>query len=243
MKTLSRDKNLFLVSSAINATHGIYDPKTRLLQTTQTCSSILKKINANIILLDGGSEPLNEAQTKIISKYCKAIINFSESDYAKQFQSTNNWDIVKNGIEIYMFKYFMDLMCSNKIDGMSEVQRVFKMSGRYVLDNSFKRQVHIKAKDKIVIKKEVRSQFRPGLTKGIDKQYMSRLWSFDISLKEYVKEFYDKSFEHFKNLLSTGNYADIEHLLYYFLDEKLLKKVSKIGVSGTVASNGLMVTD
>jgi hypothetical protein len=235
--------NLFLVSSAINAKHGIYSSDTRILQTIQTCLSIAKTNSSSIIILDGGSEKLSENQTKQLSKYCNGIINFSESDYAKHFQSINNWDIVKNGIEIYMFKCFMKAICENNIQYPETIKRIYKISGRYILNDTFNSEIHLRAKNKIVIKKEMNSQFDSNITNGIKKQYMSRLWSFDISLREYIKDFYEKSFDYFKIMISNGKYIDIEHLLYYFLDKSLIKKVKTIGVTGTIASNGLIIID
>jgi hypothetical protein len=137
----------------------------------------------------------------------------------------------------------MKAICENNIQYPETIKRIYKISGRYILNNTFNSEIHLRAKNKIVIKKEMNSQFDSNITNGIEKQYMSRLWSFDISLREYIKDFYEKSFDYFKIMISNGKYVDIEHLLYYFLDKSLIKKVKTIGVTGTIASNGLIIID
>jgi len=45
------------------------------------------------------------------------------------------------------------------------------------------------------------------------------------------------------NVLNSGGYIDIEHLLFSHLREELIQRISKIGVQGNIAPNGNRVSD
>jgi hypothetical protein len=228
-------KNLFLVSSAINAKHGIYTPRERFLQTYESCKSIKDRChNADIILIDGGLKPINDGQQEKLSKYVHEFMYYGDHPRVKEIQQSNNHDIVKNLIEIFMF---MDVL--NKSE-FSEYSRIFKMSGRYTLNENFDINKH---NDPIVIRGPYTSQFPPQVTGGLELQYMSRLWSFDISQHQHVAEVYKKMFDHMITRLEQGGYVDIEHLLYHYLDKSKVVNVDKVGVSGNIAPNGYGVEE
>ena len=83
------------------------------------------------------------------------------------------------------------------------------MSGRYVLNDDFDLEKHVSAKDKIVVRGPYTSQFNAQITCGVTLQYMSRLWSFDASLIDYIVEVYKQMFGHMQNRLQEGGYIDI----------------------------------
>jgi hypothetical protein len=228
-------KNLFLLSSAINAKHGIYSPRERFNQTLATCVSIKKRCpNSDIIMVDGGLKPANESQIEKLSPYITDFMFYGDRLPVQEIQKSTNHDIVKNLIEIFMF--------TDVLDGpdFSQYSRIFKISGRYTLNENFDVSKHV---GPIVIRGPYTSQFPPHVTGGIELQYMSRLWSFDISQHEYVAEVYKKMYEHMKRRLDDGGYVDIEHLLYHHLDKNLVTNIEKIGVSGHIAPNGSEVDE
>ena len=236
-----KSESVFLVSSAIHAKHGIYDAKTRLDQTIKTCKSIRNKCDAEIILLDGGHEHITEQEQEILSKYIDKFYSFVDEDNIKQIQQVPNHDIVKNMIEIIMFGSFFDRI--NAEGWQNNYKRIFKMSGRYTLNDSFDYDKHMKATDKIVIRGPFTSQFAPNITGDVTLQYMSRLWSFDTTLLSYVKSAYFDMLKHMVERLNAGGYIDIEHLLYDHLDAKLIENIGTLGVQGNIAPNGMGVSD
>jgi len=228
-------KTLFLVSSAINAKHGIYSPRERFNQTLATCVSIKERCpNSDIIMVDGGIKPVNDAQMQKLSAYITDFMFYGDRLPVKEIQQSTNHDIVKNLIEIFMF---MDVL--NGPD-FSQYSRVFKISGRYTLNENFDVNKHV---GPIVIRGPYTSQFPPQVTGGIELQYMSRLWSFDISQHDYVGEVYKRMYEHMKRRLEEGGYVDIEHLLYHHLDKNLVVNIDQIGVTGNIAPNGYGVKE
>ena len=129
-------------------------------------------------------------------------------------------------------------------DGWREkYKRIFKMSGRYMLNEDFNYDKHLQAKDKVVIRGPFTSQFRQETTGGVSLQYMSRLWSFDAFLLPYVRDLYTDMFNHMTERLNAKGYIDIEHLLFHHLDPILIENIGKLGVEGNIAPNGARVSD
>jgi len=233
--------SVFLVSSAIHAKHGVYDTQTRLEQTIETCKSIRNKCDAEIILLDGGYQDITKEERDILSQYIDKFYTFSDAENIQQIQQVPNHDIVKNMIEIIMYGSFFDKAIE---DGWREkYKRIFKMSGRYTLNDDFNYDKHMQAVDKIIVRGPFTSQFRQETTGGITLQYMSRLWSFDAFLLPYVRDLYTDMFNHMTERLNAKGYIDIEHLLFHHLDPVLIENIGKLGVEGNIAPNGARVAD
>ncbi len=87
------------------------------------------------------------------------------------------------------------------------------------------------------------SQFSAELTGGINHQYMSRLWSCDTSLMDYLVRLYRVMLTDFFEIVNIGRYIDIEHLLYKHLDRGITTSADNIGVTGLLAPNGAVIKD
>ena len=232
---------VFLVSSAIHAKHGVYDTQTRLEQTIETCKSIRNKCDADIIILDGGYQDITEKERDILSPHINKFYSFADADNVKQLQQVPNHDIVKNMIEIIIFGSFFDKVTE---DGWREkYKRMFKMSGRYTLNDDFNYDKHMQAKDKVIIRGPFTSQFKSEITGGVSLQYMSRLWSFDASLVRYIAECYQRMYAHMITRVNNGGYIDIEHLLFNYLNPAFIRVPDKIGIEGGIAPNGTQVSE
>lgn len=109
-------KSLFVVSSAIHTRFGVYDAETRLNQTIETCKSIRARCDADIIVLDGGQERITQEERDILSPYIDRFYDFAEEPTVQEIQKAggNNWDIVKNMIEIVMFGSFFELLSKGR---------------------------------------------------------------------------------------------------------------------------------
>jgi len=232
---------VFLVSSAIHAKHGIYDTQTRLEQTIETCKSIRNKCDAEIVVLDGGYQDITKTERDILSQYIDKFYSFADAENVQQLQQVPNHDIVKNMIEIIIFGSFFDKAVED--EWRKKYKRIFKMSGRYTLNDDFNYDKHLQAKDKVVIRGPFTSQFKSEITGGVSLQYMSRLWSFDGFLLPYVRDIYTDMFNHMTDRLNAKGYIDIEHLLFHHLDPVLIENIGKLGVEGNIAPNGASVAD
>ena len=232
-------KHCFIVTSAVNSRFGIYKPEERLIQTVVTIRSIKQKVpDAKIVVMEVTGVSPTEQQVATLSSECDVFLDFTEEpDVQALYTSTDNWDVVKNGTEIMCFGRALKLL---KEDGEFEgIDRIHKMSGRYVINDGFDTSFYEQAEvaDKIIIGKKHASQFPVELTTQ-PWQYMARLWSWPIALLDEVIAVYDNSWNHFTERVTHGGYTDIEHVLAKFLDQTHVHEVDSVGVEGAIAPNG-----
>ena len=238
----TQSKSLFLVSSAIHTRFGVYKKYERVEQTIETCKSIRERVpDADIIILDGGEKDVSDEEKQLLSPHIDGFYSFADADNVKAVQKSTSQDVVKNMIEIIMFGSFFDMMA--KEGWNKKYNRIFKVSGRYTLNEHFNYQAHLNAKNKVVIRGPYTSQFTPDITGGIRLQYMSRLWSFDVSLLDYMNTTYFEMFKHMNHVLTNGGYVDIEHLLFDHIDAKAVENIGVLGIQGHIAPNGNGVND
>lgn len=232
-------KHCFIVTSAINSRFGVYTPEERLAQTINTVSSIRAHVpDAEIVIMEVTGTDLAPEQAQALADNCDIFIDFTdEADVRDVYNSTENWDIVKNGTEIMCFGRALKLL--KESGDLDTYDRIHKMSGRYVLNDIFDLDFYNRTDiaDKIVIGKKFKSQFPEAITQQ-SWQYMARLWSWPKALNDEVIKVYDDSFACFAERIANGGYIDIEHVLAKFLNQDHVVEVEEIGVEGSIAPNG-----
>ena len=232
-------KHCFVMTSAVNSKFGVYSPAARLQQTLTTITSIKSYIpDAKIIVMECTGTPLTDSQSDLLEERSDLLIDFSDdAEVQAIYNSTDNWDVVKNSTEILCFGKTLRLCLEDgDFDGCD---RIHKMSGRYVLNSQFAPTMPLYEQhaDRIIIGEKYKSQFPPGVT-GIDLQYMARLWSWPVDITERIIEVYEDSLWYLADRVKQGGYADIEHVLYKFLPADLVTEIPVLGVEGSIAPNG-----
>jgi hypothetical protein len=227
------------MTSAVNSKFGVYSPAARLQQTLTTITSIKSYIpDAKIIVMECTGTPLTDSQSDLLEERSDLLIDYSEdAEVQAIYNSTDNWDIVKNSTEILCFGKTLRLCLEDgDFDGCD---RIHKMSGRYVLNSQFAPTIPLYEQhaDRIIIGEKYKSQFPPGVT-GIDLQYMARLWSWPAEITERIIKVYEDSLYYMADRVKQGGYADIEHVLYKFLPADLVTEIPVLGVEGSIAPNG-----
>lgn len=231
-------KHCFIVTSAINSKFGVFTPEQRLEQTIATIISIKGKIpDAKICIMECCGTPITAEQADQLKAVSDVFIDYSNDPNVQAMYDNDNWDVVKNGTEILCF--------GNAIKELTErgefkgIDRIHKMSGRYVLNEFFDPATYedSEVKSKIVIGVKYKSQFPIEVT-TVPLQYMARLWSWPIELNDEAIEVYDNSFLFFAERLAAGGYVDIEHVLYKFLPQEHVYELTNTGVEGMIAPNG-----
>ena len=227
------------MTSAVNSKFGVYSPAARLQQTLTTITSIKSYIpDAKIIVMECTGTPLTDSQSDLLEERSDLLIDYSEdAEVQAIYNSTDNWDIVKNSTEILCFGKTLRLCLEDgDFDGCD---RIHKMSGRYVLNSQFAPTIPLYEQhaDRIIIGEKYKSQFPPGVT-GIDLQYMARLWSWPVDITERIIKVYEDSLYYLADRVKQGGYADIEHVLYKFLPADLVTEIPVLGVEGSIAPNG-----
>ena len=231
-------KHCFIVTSAINSKFGVFTPKQRLEQTIGTITSIKSKIpTAKIVIMECCGTPLTAEQAQQLNAHCNYFIDYSNDADVQAMYDNDNWDVVKNSTEIMCFSNALEQL--NKAGEFAGIDRIHKMSGRYILNDMFDPDTYdqFTIQDKIIIGPKCRSQFPPELTQ-VPFQYMARLWSWPIGRLSEVIQVYKDSFVFFAERLSAGGYVDIEHVLAKFLNPGHVHEVENLGVEGQIAPNG-----
>ena len=231
-------KHAFVVTSAINSKFGVFKPDVRLTQTVDTINSIKAKIpSAKIIVMECCGEPILPEQELVLRENCDIFIDCSRDPDVQGLYDNDNWDVVKNGTEIMVFSRVLEILKNeNMLEG---IDRIHKMSGRYVLNELFDPETYEQTDvlGKIVIGPKHKSQFPPEVTQ-VPFQYMARLWSWPVSKLTDAIKVYEDSLVFFAERLSQGGYVDIEHVLYKFLPPEQVHEIQNLGVEGCIAPNG-----
>lgn len=231
-------RHSFIVTSAVNSKFGVFKPEERLQQTIDTIKSIKSGIpTALIVIMECCGEPIKPTQEAILRSNCDVFVDYSQDEEVQALYDNDNWDVVKNGTEIMCFGRALAVLAHEGL--FTNIDRIHKMSGRYVLNDMFDAETYEQSdvQDKIVIGPKYKSQFPPEVTQ-VPFQYMARLWSWPTSRVDEVVKVYGDSFIFFAERLSQGGYVDIEHVLAKFLDPANVHEIANLGVEGQIAPTG-----
>lgn len=235
-------KHCFMVSSAINTTIGEFSNEERLEQTLDTIRSIKMKVpDADIIIVECSAFTLTQEQRNLLDINCNMLVTYDSDPHVKEMYERNialgNWDIVKTYTELYCFLGVFKL-CTERNYFMN-IDRVHKMSGRYVLNDEFDALGYEdpEFRNKIIISKRYYSQFKPELVDNIPYCYMTRLWSWPGIITKQIIQSYHNSLMFLRETGKSGQTKlDIEHLLYRFLPSDLVVSVEELGVEGSIST-------
>lgn len=228
----------FIVTSAVNSKFGVFKPEQRLAQTLDTIKSIKSKLpDAKIFVMENCGDPIRKDQEDILRANCDVFVDYSHDEDVQALYDNDNWDVVKNGTEIMTFGRALAVLHHEKM--FEGIDRIHKMSGRYILNDMFDPETYnqLEIADKIIIGPKHNSQFPPEITQ-VPFQYMARLWSWPHSRIDEVVKVYTDSFVFFAERLSQGGYVDIEHVLAKFLNPAVVHEIQNMGVEGQIAPNG-----
>ena len=229
-----------IITSAINTKFGVYTSDERLAQTLATIDSVRTRIpDCKIFLLEISGVSLTATQAKVLTEQVDHLMDFTtDPDVVGLYNSTDNWDVVKNVTEVMCFGTAVKRL-SQDTGALADFQRVFKVSGRYTLDERFDIGFYdaYQNQHSMVIGTKQTSQFPFEVTQ-VEAQYMCRLWSWPTVLNAEVIAAYDNSLRYMYERLAAGGYADIEHCLYKFLDPAKVINRDVMGVVGNIAPNG-----
>lgn len=231
-------KHLFIVTSAINSKFGVFKPEQRLEQTIGTITSIKSKIpDARIVVMECCGTPITATQADALIGVSDHFRDMSHDADVQALYDNDNWDVVKNGTEIMCFGRILNELKNKPI--LDGIDRMHKMSGRYILNDMFDPETYEMSsiQDRIIIGPKYNSQFPREVTQQ-PWQYMARLWSWPTGRLDEVIKVYEDSLVFFAERLAAGGYVDIEHVLARFLDPAVVHEIQNLGVEGCIAPNG-----
>lgn len=246
-KKLNKEsKVLFLVTSSIHTAWGNSEI-ARFSETISTINSINANFNnAEIWLIDASFKKISEHLLKTLPEnvilktflndknirnfMVEAVIysaNMIKAGVSKDLNKDLKLIYVKNRTESYIFK---DIITKNSLLGYD---RIFKLSGRYVLSPNFNIKQHDK-KNKYIFLESVESN---QLTLSIDRLYRCFCWSFDEYLLNKTRKAFIEIEKEIKESFNNRKYADLEHFLYNKLKKDVVE-VKEMGIFANVGEKG-----
>ena len=242
-------KPLFLISSCLHTRHGIFSAETRLDQTLKTLESIKSRIpDARILLIECSAEnSVTEEESQKLEPFIEGLLNYYPDNQVQEIykMAGTNWDVAKNFTELVVFGKALDFIIRQQPHLLNDISRVFKMSGRYLLNDDFDLSKHLDPvmEEKYVFATRKTSQFPAAVTGGMTQQLSTRLWSWPTNKTALVFFRYNIMIETFIGNLAQQRYVDIEHLAFHYFSGPYLSELSSIGVEGLLGPNGVTVKD
>ena len=226
------NRNLFIVTSALNANIGVVNSDDRLEQTINTLNNLRDRVpEAAVLFVDGSPEPVTDKIKKIIGNYCQALW-FTTHPEIKSFALAGR----KSEAELLMLLNTLIQFKNNPelMGFLHGVKRIFKFSARSLLEDDFDITEYNNKFGKYVFKKSLPSWMSPERKTSItDHLYITRLFSFCPSLLDNYLQTIGPMIS---NVMSHG--IDTEHAHYLCLDKKHIVEFDRIKCAGIVAGSG-----
>jgi hypothetical protein len=227
------NKNLFIVTSALNANVGVVNSLDRFTQTIETLRNLRAKCPDDIVIfVDGSPTKPNVEKLKQIEQYANVVISWTDDEDIRRLASNG----MKSAVETAMlFKTIVALKQTPEIMKLfHEVKRIYKYSSRSLLDENFDTSEYDGLFGKYVFKGAIPSWMPEDKKKSVtDHLYITRLYSFCPSLIDDYLKTLQKIFE---NILQHD--IDTEHAHYLCVDKRYVVEFEKINCSGIVAGTG-----
>lgn len=228
--SLLPDKNLIIVTSALNPVIGVVQPEDRFKQTIDSLHSLRKHFpNDIIVFTDGSPNEVEEYKLKEIVPFVNVLVCWNTDPDIKLLASNGR----KSESEIVLlFKTLRLLMDKNDDNMMASVKRIFKFSARSTLHDSFDIKEYDNLFGKYVFKKKI-----PSWKNQNDYLFITRMYSFCISL---LNDYLGVLMGCFKTVQELG--LDTEHAHYRYIKENRLIEFDKLHCDGIVAGTGATET-
>lgn len=243
--------NIVLLTSAVYSSYGIYSPAERIKQTLDTAKSAKKYIpDAVIILVDNSKVDVqNDDSTEfneLIDLVDYYIDNSDDADIQFFHNNVTNYDIGKNSMEVLgLIKALTYISTDQEImQKVTESNRIFKLSGRYLVTDKFdiNKFDNADTKDKYVFKRRQPAWCDQAVT-GVTTLLQTRLYSFTPGLFANTISLFRNIMENMFNTYNQQKYIDVEHSMAKFVPADQLVELDTVGLQGNIAPNGMMIID
>lgn len=240
--------DLFIVTSAIGTSIGSIDTNSRFMQTLSTVNSIkAKNPNSIIVIADSSSIEINQIIRDELN-HAAIFLDFSKDKNVLDIQKTareyctkcaNSFLIARKTVEESILNYEGGyiknatelILLLNVLENINpkDFNRIFKISGRYVLGSNFNRDSHT---GKVTTFPSIPSN-QPYRVVESNSLVNCILWSFDSSYIEEIKQKLQLIFNWVIESYSNGiPGADIEHGIARFIEDR--NEINPIGILGFV---------
>lgn len=240
-------KFLFIVTSAIIPFRvgSAHSAEERFEQTLATISSIRQKApNSLICIAESSFEKLPAKYSDNLIELSDFYVDYFDDEVIQHLYNNLNkapdrFSAGKSLLETRtLYNTLVDLAAVNL-----NVNRVFKLTGRYSLNDSF----NIQDYETKFLENKYALQWHsmknekdhlPTLIYGIDGAIRTTLWSFDISLLNETIELYQKCFNFMDLMMMYACGINIEYAIYKFMDFSKVLNISVLGVTAICGPDG-----
>lgn len=256
-------KFLFLVGSSIKHFQeehfSAYSEEERFNQTLETIECIRNKVpNSYIVLFECSRYSINEEYKIILKDKCDLFLEFYEEPVMQQLYKNieKRPELITYGKSLLETRGLINTLNVIKENNLfSDSQRIFKMSGRYLLNDHFDIQDY-QSKfliGRYVIKKydylpqehedydETELENVYAYLYGSSGMMVTGLWSFDRILFNESLLSLQKSFVYMEKMIQYTAGIDVEHSLYRFLNKQNIISIQNLGLivrKGMSGENG-----
>ena len=208
------DKNLYVVSSALRPLTGVWTPEQRFSQTVETLKRIREKDKKSIILVTEASvNEIPENEKQITLSLCDIYYDLTQNQDVRTLSLNRMQSPAETAV---LYHTFLNL---KQQPFLKDCKRIFKISGRTILEDDFDPEEH-NIFGKYIFKKRIPT-WMPHINYGADSLLITRLYSFCPSLIDNYIEVLDKNFPLLDRL-------DFEHAHYVNIPKKYLVEFDKI---------------
>ncbi len=250
-------KFLFLVGSAVDhfqpEDFSYFSAEQRFQQTLDTIKSIKERVpNAYICIYEVSSTKIKEEYRKQFAEQSDLFLEFYNDPAIRTIYENlriepNRFLYGKSMLECKALLNVFDYMKTNNV--FSDAIRVFKISGRYTLNDNFNIEDY---------KTNFLQNYYVGKVYSYDKErfedpenlysylyaakgmMVTGLWSFDRFLFSDIVIALQRSFEYMEKAIQYTAGIDIEHSMYHFLDRNKILNVPVLGLDVVKGMNGEM---
>lgn len=219
-------EGIFFINNALRVTQlSVFSEEERYEQTLRTIKSIDEHCPNNLkFMFDSSPEP---------SQYMENIANAGVTVYyggADPQVQHLSYAGARSMAETMSFLMFLEWFGKQDF----KAKRIYKLSGRYVLNNNFVLD-DPSYKDAFVFSKRCQTWMKDWQIEkaGTDKLFRLRLWHMDYSLLDTFKK-------ELANIMidCMARSIDVEHSYYKNLHTYNIVELDKIGVCGHIAPSG-----
>lgn len=256
-------KFLFLIGSALKHFQedkfSAYGEQQRFEQTLQTIECVREKVpNSYVVLFECSSKPIDQKQKDILKEKADLFLEFYNEPVIKQIYENleNRPELITYVKSLLETRGLLNtLYVIKKHNLFSDSQRVFKLTGRYLLNDDFdikdyeskfldgkyiiKRYEYLPQESENYNEKELENVY--AYLYGAKGMMITGLWSFDRILFNDAVEALEKAFTYMEKMIQYTAGTDVEHSLYRFINKKDIVSVSNLGltmVKGMSGENG-----
>ena len=246
-------KFLFLIGSALKhfqeSEFSAFTEQQRFEQTLETIKWVREKVPTSyIILFECSYTSISEEHKNILREKCDLFLDFSTEPVLQAIYENiqKRPELITYGKSLLETRGLLNtLYYIREHNVFSDSQRVFKLTGRYLLNDNFDINDY-KSKfleERYVIKKY---EYLPQEAENYDDKELENvysylygakgmmitgLWSFDRILFNEITETLEKTFVYLEKMLQFTAGTDVEHSLYRFLNKKNVINIQNLGLT------------